>query len=141
MEAVRQAGVAATTFQFKYDEETAFLAHRRIFEYAMNGIAPFALTVSFIHPHDPYVTHPEWWDLYDHGSIDLPTTGPADDPHSRRLARGIGMDTDPVTDRQIRDARHAYYANVSYFDTRSATVCGRMPRGPSRQSHRDRSTP
>jgi len=117
MDAVRQAGVAATTFQFEYDEETAFLARRRIFEYAMDGTAPFAMAVSFIHPHDPYVTRPEWWDLYDHDSIDLPTIGPADDPHSRRLARGIGMESDPVTDGQIRDARHAYYANVSYFDS------------------------
>ena len=117
MDAVRQAGVAATTFQFEYDEETAFLARRRIFEYAMDRTVPFAMTVSFIHPHDPYVTRPEWWDLYDHASVDLPATDPAEDPHSKRLEAGIDMASKPVTDGQIRNARHAYYANTSYFDS------------------------
>ena len=117
MDAVRHAGVAATTFQFEYDEEAAFLARRKIFEYAMDRALPFALTVSFIHPHDPYVTRPEWWNLYDHDSIDLPATGPADDPHSKRLAKGIDMNAEAVSDDQIRNARHAYYANTSYFDS------------------------
>ncbi len=117
MDAVRRAGVAATTFQIEYDEETAFFARRRIFEYAMDRTVPFAMTVSFIHPHDPYVARPEWWDLYDHDSIDLPETGPAEDPCSRRLARGIGADTQPLSDERIRNARHAYYANTSYFDS------------------------
>ncbi len=116
MDAVRHAGTAATTFQFEYDEEAAFLARRRIFEYAMDRTLPFALTVSFIHPHDPYVTRPEWWDIYDHDLIDLPATGPADDAHSRRLVKGMGMNSEAVSEDQIRSARHAYYANTSYFD-------------------------
>ncbi|MCP4225488.1 MAG: sulfatase-like hydrolase/transferase, partial [Actinomycetia bacterium] len=78
--------------------------------------------VSFIHPHDPYVARPEFWDLYDHDEIDLPTTQPAGGPHSLRVRAGIEADTDLVTDDEIRNARHAYYANVSYVDSKIGEI-------------------
>lgn len=118
MDAVKEAGVAATTFQYEYDEETAFFARRRIMQYAMEEVLPFAMVISFIHPHDPYITRPEWWDLYDNDDIDLPATDAATDPHTQRLRIGINADIDPVSDEQIRTARHAYYSNVSYFDSK-----------------------
>ena len=34
MDSVKEAGSAATTFQLEYDEEVAFTAKRRIFDYA-----------------------------------------------------------------------------------------------------------
>ncbi len=78
------------------------------------------MTASFTHPHDPYVARQEFWDLYDHDSIPLPTVGAlADedtDPHSRRLRKVIAADVTAVTDEQIRTARHAYLANISYVD-------------------------
>ncbi len=122
MDAVRNAGQAATTFQIEYDEETAFLARRRIFEYAMEGVAPFCMVASFIHPHDPYVARPEWWGLYDHDAIDMPEASTAMDPHSQRLMKGIEADVAEVTDAQVRNARHAYYANTSYFDSKVGTI-------------------
>ena len=122
MDAVRQAGVAATTFQIEYDEETAFFARRKIFEYRMNHVEPFAMVVSFIHPHDPYVARPEWWNLYDHDAIDMPASPNASDPHSLRLMKGIEADSVAVTDEEVRNARHAYYANVSYFDSKVGEV-------------------
>ncbi|RMF40640.1 MAG: choline-sulfatase [Alphaproteobacteria bacterium] len=118
MDAVRQAGVAATTFQYEYDEEVAFLARRRMLEYAMEGVAPFCMVASFIHPHDPYVARPEFWALYDHDAIDLPTPDAPADPHSIRLRRGIAADIVQPDEDEIRNARHAYYANVSYVDAR-----------------------
>lgn len=118
MNAIREAGVAMTTFQIEYDEETAFFARRRLLQYAIDNTGPFAMVASFIHPHDPYVTRPEWWDLYDQSDIDLPTIPTTDDPHTQRLRIGINADSDPVSDEQIRNARHAYYANVSYFDSK-----------------------
>ncbi|OED40347.1 choline-sulfatase [Chromatiales bacterium (ex Bugula neritina AB1)] len=118
MDTVREAGVAMTTFQIEYDEETAFFARRRLLEYAINNTQPFAMVASFIHPHDPYVARPEWWDLYNHDAIDLPQIPLTEDPHTRRLRVGIKADTDEVTEAQIRNARHAYYANVSYFDSK-----------------------
>lgn len=122
MDAVREAGVAATTFQIEYDEETAFFARRRLLEYAINKTAPFAMVASFIHPHDPYVARPEWWDLYDHQDIDLPSIGVTEDPHTQRLRSGIKADIDTVSDDEVRNARHAYYANVSYFDSKVGEI-------------------
>lgn len=122
MDPVRTAGVAGTTFQIEYDEETAFFARRRIFEYAMEKIDPFCMVVSFIHPHDPYVARKEWWDLYDHDAIDMPSMTDATDPHTQRLMAGIEAHPEAVTDEEIRNARHAYYANVSYFDSKVGAV-------------------
>jgi len=122
MDAVRQAGKAATTFQIEYDEETCFFARRKIFDYKMNKVDPFCMVVSFIHPHDPYVARPEWWDLYDHDAIDMPSSPDATDPHSQRVMKGIEADTVSVTDEEVRNARHAYYANTSYFDSNVGRV-------------------
>ena len=122
MDAVREAGVAATTFQIEYDEETAFFARRKIFEYAMDKVLPFAMVVSFIHPHDPYVARPEWWDLYAQDQIDMPRPGPAPDPHSLRVMAGIEADVVDVTEAEVRNARHAYYANTSYFDSKVGAI-------------------
>ena len=120
MDSVREAGVAATTFQLEYDEETGFFATRRLFDYAREeSEQPFCMVVSFIHPHDPYVALKKWWDLYDPADIDMPRIELPlyeQDPHSRRVMAGIEADTDLVTEEQVRNARHAYYANTSYVD-------------------------
>ncbi|MEL6288549.1 MAG: choline-sulfatase [Pseudomonadota bacterium] len=121
METVREAGVAATTFQIDYDEEVAFAARRQLFEYARDRSRPFCMVASFIHPHDPYVARPEWWDLYDHAAIEMPENVPGPDEQdgfSRRLMDGIEASTVHVTDAEVRRARHAYFANVSYFDSK-----------------------
>jgi len=118
MDSVKEAGEAATTFQIEYDEEVAFFARRKIFEYAMEKVAPFCMVASFIHPHDPYVARPEWWGLYTDEEIDLPGDIPEADAHTRRLMHGIEADRIHVSDDEIRTARRAYYANTSYFDSK-----------------------
>ena len=117
MDAVRQAGGAMTTFQYDYDDEATFLARRRIFDYKMTGAEPFAMVVSLIHPHDPYVARPEFMDLYDPDAIDMPDDTPSTDAHSARIAMGIEAHQGAVTEEETRRARHGYYANVSYFDS------------------------
>ncbi|MEM7536490.1 MAG: choline-sulfatase [Chloroflexota bacterium] len=127
MDSVREAGIAAATFQLDYDDEVAFFAKRKIFDYARDGrglpdgTGPFCLVASFIHPHDPYVARQEWWNLYDPAEIDMPKNvfhRDAQDPFSRRLMDGIESSTVEVTDDEIRNSRHAYYANTSYFDSK-----------------------
>ena len=122
MDSVLEAGTAATTFQLDYDEEVAFVAKRRIFDYAKHQDTPFSMVVSFIHPHDPYVARPEFWDLYDHHQIDLPTSPPATDAHSVRVRAGIEAADVEVTDEHVRNARHAYYANASYVDSKIGEI-------------------
>ena len=40
------------------------------------------------------------------------------DAFSSRLMDGIEASTVAVTDDQVRNSRHAYYANISYFDSK-----------------------
>jgi choline-sulfatase len=44
------------------------------------------------------------------------------DPHARRLRHVCGLDLQPVTQRQTRDARRAYYGAVSYVDDQIGSV-------------------
>jgi len=121
MQTVKEAGLGAATFQIDYDEEVAFFAKRRIFNYARDAETPFCMVASFIHPHDPYVARQEWWDLYDPEAIDMPSYVLAPEQHdgfSRRVMDGIEASTIALTDEEVRKARHAYYANVSYFDSK-----------------------
>ncbi|MEO1160074.1 MAG: choline-sulfatase, partial [Pseudomonadota bacterium] len=125
MQTVKESGVAQATFQIDYDDEVGFAARRWLFDVARDkahgNAAPFALVASFIHPHDPYVTRPEWWDLYSDDDIDMPEYRPAladQDPFSRRLMDGIEASYVPLSDEEVRRARRAYLANVSYFDSK-----------------------
>ncbi|MEM7214009.1 MAG: choline-sulfatase [Pseudomonadota bacterium] len=121
MDSVREAGVGQATFQLDYDEEVAFAAKRRIFDFARYEQEPFCLVASFIHPHDPYVARPEWWNLYESDEIDMPKhvfDAKDQDGFSKRLMDGIEASTVAVTEEEVRDSRHAYYANTSYFDSK-----------------------
>lgn len=119
MDTLHEAGQAAATYQLDYDEEVGFAAKRKLYDLARDpDTAPFFLCASFIHPHDPYVTRPEWWDLYDHDDIDLPDVPNFDtlDPHTQRVREAIQAESIGYTDEHVRNSRHGYYANVSYFD-------------------------
>ena len=125
MDSVREAGVAAATFQIDYDEEVAFYANRKLVDYARNQVKPFCMVASFIHPHDPYVALKQWWDLYRSEDIDMPKNTLSDrqlDGFSRRLMEGMEADKVAVTDDEVRNARHAYYANTSYFDSKVGEI-------------------
>lgn len=119
MEVLHEAGEAVTTYQIDFDEEVGFAARRKLLDMARDDDErPFFLCASFMHPHDPYVARPEWWGLYDHDDIDMPDDWDEDslDPHTQRIRTGIQADTVGYTDEQVRNARHGYYANTSYFD-------------------------
>lgn len=121
MDSVVNAGVADVSNQLDYDDDVGYQAVRKLRDLARtNDERPWMMTASFTHPHDPYVARQEFWDLYDHDEIPLPSIGPLSaeetDPHSRRLRHVITADTTEVTDEQIRNARHAYLANISYVD-------------------------
>lgn len=119
MVSVQEAGSAAATFQIDYDDEVAFFARRKIFDYARNKQEPFCLVASFIHPHDPYVARPEWWNQYEDADIDLPKNPQiATDPHSQRIHRAIEAASVAVTEQDVRNTRRAYYANTTYVDAK-----------------------
>jgi choline-sulfatase len=131
MESVLRPGICEASMQMDYDDEVAFRSARKLLDLARRRPRdPFFLVVSFTHPHDPWEVRARYWDRYDRSAIDLPAVGaipPASaDPHSLRL-RGM-CDADGVApdEEQVRTARHAYYAAVSYVDERIGEVLGAL---------------
>ncbi len=121
MTSVLQPGIAEITNQLEFDDEVAFLAIRKIFDYVrFEPEKPFCLMASFTHPHDPYAARAKFWNLYRDEDIDLPRVPRMDraqlDPHSQRLYDVSAMDDYTVTEADLRAARHGYYANISYVD-------------------------
>ena len=121
MSSVVQAGPAAITNQLAYDDEVGAAALRAIYDHARStDDRPLCLVASFIHPHDPYAARRSFWDLYQDVDIPMPwieqPSPHADDPHSARLRNAIAADAVDIHTSQIRAARRAYLANVSYVD-------------------------
>ena len=127
LSSVTDAGIAEITNQLEFDDDTTYNAKLQIYRYGRRkDTRPFALCVSFTHPHDPYVARQKYWDLYDHDKIPMPKVGAIDpdqqDPHSRRIIDAVDSDNFEVTDAHIRNARHAYFANISYLDERMGEI-------------------
>ena len=119
MDTLHEAGVAGATYQIDYDEEVGYAARRKLWDLARSqDDGPFFLCASFIHPHDPYVARPEWWDRYDHDAIDMPDVPDIDemDPHTRRIRQAIQAESLGYNEDHVRNSRHGYYANTTYFD-------------------------
>jgi choline-sulfatase len=119
MSSVKQAGVAAITNQFAYDDEVGAQATRVLYDHARSeDERPLCLVASFIHPHDPYATRQKSWDLYEDVDIAPPSVPrpSKQDPHNARLEKVIALDAVDIDEQEIINARRAYYGNVSYID-------------------------
>ncbi len=121
MTSVLQPGIAEISNQLEFDDDVAFQAKRKLYDYArFSPEKPFALMVSFTHPHDPYAARKKFWDMYKDEDIDLPAVPHMKraelDAHSQRLYDVSAMDDYTVSEADIRAARHGYYANISYVD-------------------------
>lgn len=119
---ITDAGVCARGLQIDYDEDVCYQAVQTLYDYARStDERPFMMTVSFTHPHNPFVTQQEFWDLYDHDAINMPSVPhiPVEerDPWSQRYYYTIRQDEHEVTDEHIRTSRHAYYGMISYLDS------------------------
>ncbi len=115
------AGTAEITNQLDYDDEVAHLSRAKLYDLARRPEpGPWCLTVSFTHPHDPYVARPRHWDLYaDCPALD-PTVPPIpfaeQDPHSRRLLVAAEHTAFDIRPEHVRSARRGYFASISYVD-------------------------
>ncbi len=127
MGSVTGAGVAEITNQLEYDDEVAFQATQKIYDLARGQDArPWSLTVSFTHPHDPYVARKKYWNLYEDCEHLLPEV-PAfsyeeQDPHSKRIFDANDWRNFEITDENIRRSRRAYFANISYLDDKIGEI-------------------
>jgi choline-sulfatase len=137
MGSVTSAGVAEITNQLEYDDEVAFHAVRKVYDFG-RGLddRPWMLTVSFTHPHDPYVARRKYWDLYESCQYLKPAvaTMPYEqhDSHSRRILDSSDWRNFGITDESIRRSRRAYFANISYLDDKIGEILAAL--GVIRQS-------
>jgi len=125
MGSVTGAGVAEITNQMEYDDEVASHGEQKLYDLARGGDArPWCLTVSFTHPHDPYVARREFWNLYEdcnHLQPDVAALSyEAHDPHSRRIFDANDWRSYDITEDHVARARRAYFANISYLDAKIA---------------------
>jgi choline-sulfatase len=131
MESVVRPGVVAASMQVDYDDEVAFHGARALLDHARRRPGePFFHVVSFTNPHDPWELPRRYWDRYDPAAVEPPSVPPIPledaDPHSRRLRAMCGIDEAGLTEAQVRRARHAYYAAISYLDERVGHVLGAL---------------
>lgn len=127
MGSVTGAGVAEITNQMEYDDEVAFVAEQKLYDLARaKDDRPWCLTVSFTHPHDPYVARRKYWDLYEncaHLQPDLPALPYEDhDPHARRIFDANDWRNFTITEDDIARSRRAYFANISYLDEKIGSL-------------------
>ena len=127
MGSVTGAGVAEITNQLEYDDEVAYHATRKIYDYG-RGLdkRPWCMTVSFTHPHDPYVARKKYWNLYEDCEHLLPEVPAMDyeehDAHSKRIFDANDWRSFDITEEDIRRSRRAYFANISYLDDKVGEV-------------------
>jgi choline-sulfatase len=127
MGSVTGAGVAEITNQLEYDDEVAYNAVQKLYDLSRGGDPrPWCLTVSFTHPHDPYVARRRYWDLYE----DCPHLAPpgaaidykAQDAHSKRLLDACDWRAFEITPEHVARARRGYFANISYIDDKIGEI-------------------
>ena len=127
MGSVTGSGIAEITNQMEYDDEVAYHATRKVYDYARGkDDRPWCMTVSFTHPHDPYVARRKYWDLYEDCEHLMPEVGPIpygdQDAHSKRILDANDRDNFNISDEDIRRSRRAYFANISYLDDKVGEV-------------------
>lgn len=136
---VTGAGTAEITNQMEYDDEVAYHATRKLYDLARgNDDRPWCLTVSFTHPHDPYVARKRFWDIYEDCPALDPKVGaiPFDeqDPHSQRLLVACDHDAFEITDEDVRRARRGYFANITYVDEKIGEIIDVLERTGMREN-------
>lgn len=131
---VTGAGVAEITNQMEYDDEVAYHATRKLYDLSRRQDGrPWCLTVSFTHPHDPYVARRRFWDLYEESPALEPEVPPLafedHDPQSRRILESCDFRAFDITPEQVRRARQGYFASISYIDEKIGEILDVLERG------------
>ena len=129
MGSVTGAGVAEITNQLEYDDEVAHHATRKLYDLARGADQrPWCLTVSFTHPHDPYVARQKYWDLYADCAHLQPQVAAIpykdQDAHSKRIFDANDWRSYEIADTMIERSRRAYFANISYLDEKIGEILG-----------------
>ena len=134
MSRVLDVGPHRRSVNVAYDDEAEFEAVRWLHEHADgDDDRPFALTVSFISPHDPYLAPPRWWEEYADVEIDPPRVA-EHRASSARATAGGGWPSRPShvprskSRTSLPHARRLSLRPASYIDAK----VGRLPGNPRR---------
>jgi choline-sulfatase len=125
LHSVAEAGPCDYSLSLHYDEDACHKAAQWLHGAADRPDGrPFMLTVSVMHPHDPYRALRRFWNLYDSAEIDMPALPPSDPRNAveERMYRLYDRGEIPISADDVRRARHAYYGMISYCDD----VLGRL---------------
>jgi len=127
MRPVLEAGPCIRSLQIDYDDEVAYKGSQCLYDLArFKNDSPFFLTVSFTHPHPPFVSSQRHWDLYENQVMDAPLVSPIPfdelDQHSQWLYIAHAQDLYSVSEEQVLRARRAYYGMVSYVDEKIGAI-------------------
>jgi choline-sulfatase len=109
----------------RYDRAIAQDAVTWLREEAPDGSKPWALYVSFLHPHLPLTVPQQYFDLYPLDSLPLPVQWRAEEwPRHPALdtKRRLGTLDEPFDEGTLRNAMAAYYGMVSFLDEQVGLV-------------------
>ena len=139
LQSVVEAGPSDRSLTMDYDEEATHQAERWL--YAAAGASdhrPFLLTVSYMHPHDPYLGPRAFWDRYRDSEVDMPTVPPMPldrrHPADQRLHALYDRGQYVLSTAQVGAARRAYYAMIGHADEQ----LGRLRRALEIAGHDER---
>lgn len=125
--ALPDPGVRPWTIFQDYDDEAHRQAVRYVRERGRTGATdPFAMIVSFHHPHDPFHVPQEYWDRFE--GVDFPLPNPRTETTPRSTmdewadAAHATADYDLADPESARALRRAYAAAVSYIDDKIAQL-------------------
>ena len=130
---VTGAGVAEISNQMEYDDEVEHHAVQKIYDLSRgHDPRPWMMTVSFTHPHDPYVARRKFWDLYEGCEHLKPVVPPIpydqQDDHSKRIFDANNWRDFEITERDVSRSRQAYFANISYLDEKVGNILDTLER-------------
>ena len=139
MAPVIESGTCIRSLQMDYDDEVEYYGTQAIYDLARKpDDKPFFLTVSFTSPHSPFVISNEYWDLYNHDDIELPSVPEIPLEEKDHLSRNLhycqARHLYTVTDEHRRNARHAYYGMVSYIDDKVGSLLQALERSGLRNN-------
>jgi iduronate 2-sulfatase len=100
---------------------------------------PFFLAVGFWKPHAPFNAPKRYWDMYDPAKLPpLNPSRPSGAPelafHQSTEILGPPAQQKPLTQEQITEMRHGYFANISYVDAQIGKVLDALDKSGQAQN-------